>query len=66
MGVGTNMSNFVKNYNMRQQIGHCYDTVMAPQIKGPCLATHSIYELDKACVRSSFSYHNQYFTAVNY
>ena len=36
------------------------------QIKGSCLATHSIYELDKACVRSSFSYHNQYFTAINY
>ena len=68
MGVGTiwRHEQFLKNYNMRRQMGHCYDTVMAPQMRCLCLATHSVYELDKACACSSFPYHKQYFTAVNY
>ena len=68
MGAGTiwRHEQFLKNYKMRQQIGHCCNTVTAPQMKCPCFATHFIYEHDKACVHSSFSYHNQYFTAVNY
>ena len=37
MGTIRRHKQFLKNYNMVQQIGHQYDTGMAPQMKCLCI-----------------------------